>query len=250
MVVTAAAPSIALRALFAVPLIGAAVGLFTMLAVGPAIGGAFLAGLGTALWRGAVLRYVALLVALVVWVNSAAWVCYAFGFANAGLFAEVFLVLFVVFIVSCAVRLGGHWGRERYDRLRAVGRGIQEWQWVYVGPEVARGLMPYARPGWPIHLTSGLILAQCVSAISSVVLLGGPVWFNALLLGGAGFGFLTVWALWCRSPAAYPMVMAALVFALPFSIPLIVYWAEGRRPNLIYRHRFERLVPEGGGAHV
>lgn len=250
MVVRLAGPSALLRMLFVVPLLGAAALAFAMLAVGPAIAGVIFFGLGVLLWRGVVLRYVALLAALVVWVSLAALLCYAAGLAGAGLLAHVPFVLFVVFIVSCAMRLGSYWGHARYDTLRAAGRGIREWQWVYVGPEVAQGLMPYARPNWPIHLTSGLIMAQVVSAVASVVLLDASVWVTAALLCGAAFGLLTVWALWSRSPAAYPMVMVALVFALPVSIPLVWYWADGRRPNLIYRHRFERLVPEGGAAHV
>ena len=47
-----------------------------------------------------------------------------------------------------------------------------------------------------------------------------------------------------RHPLASRCVWICLLVTFPISIPLRVYWAEGVRPNLIYRHRFGRLVRE------
>lgn len=236
-------PSGLLRCVFVLPLAVAAAALLAKASALGFSGAVLLAWLSAALWFGAVLRYVALMVALGLWVAAFCVLCYAAGVAGAGLLAQVLLVVACVAAAGLAVRLGGYWGRARYASLAARGRGIREWEWVYVGRHAARSLLPHATPNWPIHLTGGLVLAQTVVAGFVAAVLPDLGWARLGFIFGAGFGALTCLALWRRAPVAYPMVLAMLCGALPLSVPLLWFWADGVRPNLIYRHRFERLVP-------
>ncbi|WBU53825.1 hypothetical protein [Paracoccus sp. SCSIO 75233] len=69
--------------------------------------------------------------------------------------------------------------------------------------------------------------------LSGFILLAVLLFLNDLL------GIL---ALIGRHPIARGCVWLNLVTTLPFSLPLILYWADGVKPNLIYAHRFEKYV--------
>ncbi|SFJ29319.1 hypothetical protein [Jannaschia pohangensis] len=128
--------------------------------------------------------------------------------------------------------LGRDMGQARAARLAARGRGIREWQWVYVGRDAARAHPAFALSIGPVLTCAALL------AIIAVWTWGGVIFWPLV-----AFEALTVLAILCKWPVAYPMTFAALVPAFPVTAPLMMYWADGVRPNLIYRHRFERLVP-------
>ena len=151
----------------------------------------------------------------------------------------------IIAVLAVAVSLALPWGEARAERLAERGRAIREWEWVYTGRQFV----------WrhPDHRLSGGVFCIMVAvALTPVgiwwIYLSGPGgWpaFSILYLGW--FYWLTLLALVMRWPFAYPLTFLCLLAGLPFTIPLIVYWADGVRPNFVYRHRFERLVPEGGG---
>jgi len=131
--------------------------------------------------------------------------------------------------------------RRQYYLSRVGGCQTVEWEWVYVGKEAAH-THPLGR------LSFGII---CVA----LFLIFGVVWQFGYYFGRfpipyflAGVAFemllliLTLLLVIFRHPAAYPSVFFLLCLNFPFSIPFLLYWADGVRPNLIYRHRYERLV--------
>ena len=162
----------------------------------------------------------------------------------------VFLILMVV--SYAAARLGCVWGAERAARLRAKGRGIREAEWVFTGSDYVAG-HPLNRLSFGLWATVG-ILGLCALSVVAGVVLQPYVWAQAAL----GLVFvLPIWPILARQPVAYPLVIGTFVAAclsqslalIAILAPVLIYWLDGVRPNLIYRHRFERLVPEGG-AHV
>lgn len=116
-----------------------------------------------------------------------------------------------------------------------------EWEWVHVGRQWALS-HPMAR------LHGGVLV------IVAYVACWGLTWtyIAAMLPAPEAYvmsffcGFALV-ALVRRSPLAWPLVWLNLLATLPVSLPFMMYWADGVRPNLIYRFRFERLVRSSQG---
>lgn len=156
-----------------------------------------------------------------------------------GILPAVFLISLLVVIP--VVRIGQDWGNRRYARMAARGRPMIEWEWVYVGRSFAQG--------HALNRFSPMLMLVAASLVV-VLALSWTVWVQMAVVPRPGlWGALlvlvtvTLIGLWRRWPVAYPLVFLCLAPAFPLSLPLIFYWADGRRPNLIYRHRFERLVP-------
>ena len=93
-------------------------------------------------------------------------------------------------------------------------------------PLVGAFMLPWDRLT-PVSVTDYLTLG-------AMLLLGLLLFLNNLL------GIL---ALIGRHPIARWCVWLNLIVTFPLSIPLMFYWADGVKPNLIYAHRFETLVP-------
>lgn len=165
------------------------------------------------------------------------------------------LVATIIVGGALAVRIAAPWGAERHARL-----GVREWEWVYTGPEFASNHRLFRR-GLGIWFSVLVLLL----AGSALLLVPKPSWYDYLL---HGFFLFVVIPLVRLHPSAYPLMLIAigLMLLAPVSIvvpdalsypvlplglvfqlmlvPLAFYWADGVRPNLIYRHRFERLVPQ------
>ena len=146
---------------------------------------------------------------------------------------------------------------------------IIESQWVYVDPTFALthpstqslGAIWFVI-GWiALHLTLALwflveIAALWLGVMDRGFLLAGPVdgglWllvFVTLMAAFAVVDILALIGLLGRHPLARIPVWITLVLTFPLSLPLVVYWADGVKPNLLYAHRFERMVdPEKGVA--
>lgn len=126
--------------------------------------------------------------------------------------------------------------------------GIIETEWVPTGAGFALG-HPLAQHLGAIWLVVAWLTLQTVAAVlwlADIVLNGRStvlimVWvlFLILLILNNGFAALTVIG---RHPLAWHPVWISLILGVPLTLPLVMYWADGLRPNLIYRHRFGRLV--------
>ncbi|PIE18368.1 MAG: hypothetical protein CSA65_05535 [Proteobacteria bacterium] len=131
----------------------------------------------------------------------------------------------------------------RNQALRPRRRQIIDWEWVYTGAEFARRHAPQRLPVG-VWLTLVCLFAAALLMALSGRPLGLRIVTCAVLLA-------PVLPMLKRHPAAYPLMLLALgtalflgpVLVLPMLVPLAFYWADGVWPNLIYRHRFERLVP-------
>ena len=139
----------------------------------------------------------------------------------------------VVFLAICTAR---PWVGARMARLSARGRATREWVFVYTGRAFARQHAKFA-------LSRGIWLTTLVVALIPFA------WWHVAgdrpvshLVWGGWFYWLMILALLMRWPFAYPLRFMCLATGLPFTAPLMVYWADGERPNLIYRHRYERLI--------
>jgi hypothetical protein len=143
-------------------------------------------------------------------------------------------------VSAAAVHVGKEWGLARLKRLADAGRPIREWEWVYTGRQFI-----WQHPGY--RISGGIALTGLVLILSVAVW-----WFIALQTGHpsswpwalTALNAFTLLAMVMRWPFAYPLVFICLLPLFPLSAPIMVYWADGTRPNLIYRHRFERLRPE------
>ncbi|MEX3016293.1 hypothetical protein [Gymnodinialimonas hymeniacidonis] len=158
-------------------------------------------------------------------------------------------VLAVWLASFAAVRMGGNWGHARYRRLAAAGRGIRECEWVFTGAD-------YVTEHPLNRLSLGLWLSVVAFVVAAALVLfdlamGLAAWWEwALVL----VFVLPIWPILARQPVAYPMVIGAFIAAvltlspvlMALMAPVLVYWVDGVRPNLIYRHRFERMLPPGG----
>lgn len=125
-------------------------------------------------------------------------------------------------------------------------RQTVESEWVDTGAEFALR-HPLSQRLSAIWLIVGWVSTHALLA----------VWVIADLLSYGGYGLalalflillvlndiVAILTLIGRDPRASRSVWICLIVTFPLSIPLVVYWADGPRPNLIYRHRFERLVP-------
>ncbi len=147
-----------------------------------------------------------------------------------------------------AIGLGQQWGEERAARLEARGRGIREWEWVFTGPDYVKD-HPLNRLSFGLW-TSATALGLASALVLYDVAMGFGHWWDlplALILAAP------IWPILARRVEAFPMVfgagLAAIVsmYAVLIAIvlPVCVYWVGGLRPNLIYRYRFERMLPKG-----
>jgi len=140
------------------------------------------------------------------------------------------------------------WLRHRHMGIRGMEPQTIEWQWVYTGFRFVAQHPLYARLGgiWVVVFwvsAQGLLTAFSVTEAALQVTPPWYLWPIPLLLALIYISALLT--LLARAPAAYPLTWVVLILSFPLSLPLVVYWADGTRPNLIYRHRFERLVPSG-----
>ena len=119
---------------------------------------------------------------------------------------------------------------------------IIESEWVYTGAGFALShpVAQHLGAVWLVVLWVALHAGLCVLGLLSADLLGGlQLSLLVFLLLSDIFAILTLIG---RHPLARYPVWICLIFSFPFSLPLVMYWADGLRPNLIYRHRFSRLV--------
>ncbi|MFK7938940.1 MAG: hypothetical protein AB8B82_06145 [Roseovarius sp.] len=182
-------------------------------------------------------KYPSLLLAAALWLFGAALL--GAVLPSWGVCAVVFVAALIV--LAPVVRVGQDWGERRCARMARAGRPMLDWEWVYVGRSFAQG-----------HALNRITPALILVGVA-VVAVSGLFWWRlidtavpphpSLWVGVAALYLLTLLALLRRWPVAYPLVHLTLVPGLPLTLPVIVYWADGIRPNLIYRHRFERLVP-------
>ena len=185
---------------------------------------------------------------LVLAVTYAGWLgfCIALGNLLIAATGEILVAFATVIIIwwatFCAVRIGCVWGNDRLRRMQVRGRPMREWEWVYTGRDFAM-----SHP-----LSDRLGAVWCVVAfvvvhwlLQTLLLWTFTVSFFSVLLWliSTALAATTVCCLRLRHPAAWVLVWWPLVTGFPLSLPLLFYWVEGVRPNLIYRHRFERLVP-------
>lgn len=128
--------------------------------------------------------------------------------------------------------------------------GIIESEWVYTGPAFARS-HPIAQ-----HLGAVWLVVAWV-ALQFVIVVAGAVEALSHLSAGHGLAFgllalllfvlalnnlLALFGLVTRNTVAWYPVWLSLICGVLLTIPLMFYWGGGLRPNLIYRHRFGRLV--------
>lgn len=154
------------------------------------------------------------------------------------------------------VRIGASWGWQRYRAMADRGRPMSEWEWVNTGANFAQNHPLYDRfgavslviafvlifGGWQIWNVAAIWFVSAsvwTSGLFGVILM---VLFTVLIIALAVCWVLVLLLLIARHPLAWHLTWIPLVLGLPWSLPLIWYWADGVRPNLIYRHRFERLV--------
>lgn len=76
-------------------------------------------------------------------------------------------------------------------------------------------------------------------SLTDYLMFGAMLLLAALLFLNDLFGILTLIG---RHPFARWSVWLNLIVTFPLSIPLMFYWADGVKPNLIYAHRFEKMV--------
>ncbi len=197
------------------------------------------------LWFGMPGKVPALVLVLMVWLLGAVQLgrlLAVAGWPVAGLLVQ-FAIAFSAIVMMA--RIAFPWGHARAARLSRSGRGIREWEWVYTGERFAMAHPLAARLGW-VWAVLAFVLIYGSGPLVAVVLLMDQVsvWQWLIVLVCFAFGVVTAVLLYRRHPAAWVLVWVMLIPTLPFSAPLMVYWADGVRPNLLYRHRFERLVPE------
>ncbi|MBK4215834.1 hypothetical protein JJJ17_07850 [Paracoccus caeni] len=133
------------------------------------------------------------------------------------------------------------------DQPQRRGDDIVGWEWVRTGPNFALG-HPRSRSFGAIWFIIGFVALQGLVAIIGLVALFSAVPDIWVLLRMVLFVLLLVnniiglVALIGRHPLAWTTVWISLAMGFPLTLPLVMYWADGTRPNLIYRHRFERLI--------
>lgn len=128
-------------------------------------------------------------------------------------------------------------------------------KWVYTGAAFALNHPLSQRLGAVWFVVAWLAMLAVVW-VTAVFMLPwdrlNPVTFTDYFMLSAGLlmGFLLflndllgILALIGRHPIARWCVWLSLITSFPLSIPLMFYWADGVKPNLIYAHRFEKLVP-------
>lgn len=169
-----------------------------------------------------------------------AWVCVAFLFVWAiGILlplwaAGLLLTGLTATVYALALRL--------HQRIRSnlpSRRTIVEWEWVFTGQTFATN-HPLSKDLGGIWWVLGFLVFIAGVTIWSLWI--GVPGLRVLQYFALAVVFLAIPTLLFRHPSAYPLTWVLLILTFPISLPFIVYWADGVRPNLIYRYRFERLV--------
>ena len=119
-----------------------------------------------------------------------------------------------------------------------------EWEWVHTGRDFALA-HPLARIQGGVLVTYLFKSLQAMGSFLYFVPFGATISIEASVSFGllGILNILNIILLLRKHPAAWPFTWVSLTTSFPISLPLIVYWVDGVRPNLIYRHRFERLRP-------
>lgn len=173
-----------------------------------------------------------------LWVAGASVLAAGLSVRLPGWLAGLALLAAVIALFRWAVLLRLKWA----DRSDKAPRMI-EWHWVYTGWAFAAQHRLYERLG-AVWLVAGYVVLQfCLKAAAIWWMAPGvsPFWAFLVLVVLCGLYVLAFLTLIARMPAAYPLTWCVILMGLPLSVPVAVYWADGVRPNLIYRHRFERL---------
>lgn len=185
------------------------------------------------LWQGMVGKYFVLTLALLGWVMGLGYVLIALGgwvgFAIAAGAALGFTVL--------AFHAAVPWAADRSRILLARGRGTIEAEWISVPRDFVQ-THPGYRLSFGIYFTALAVIAGAVFPVW-LVPLGNVVFWPAVIYVAVTLVFMAL-----KGAVASPLVYIGLLPGLPFTLPFMFYWADGVRPNLIYRHRFGRLCTE------
>lgn len=135
---------------------------------------------------------------------------------------------------------------------REVRGGIIESEWVYTGAAFALNhpISQHLGAVWLVVIWVALHAGLGVLGVINLTMAGlGPftMLFALLLVLLVLNDLFAILTLIGRHPLAWYPVWLCLICTFPLSLPLIMYWSDGARPNLIYRHRFGRLVfPDAG----
>lgn len=181
------------------------------------------------------------------------WLAWIFGAVGVVATIPTWPVLIGAALALCvasfaALRIGSAWGHARAARLTATGRGIREAEWVFTGAPYVRG-HPLNRLSFGLW-ASVVVLALCFALSVTGIVLAPVIGAQAVL---AVAFLLPIWPIIARKPVAYPLVIGAFITSviatnpvlMALMLPVLMYWVDGVRPNLIYRYRFERLSPQG-----
>ncbi|MEL7258094.1 MAG: hypothetical protein AAFN80_09665 [Pseudomonadota bacterium] len=240
--------SVLLRAIFVSPCVfWGVLGAFAMTAKS-LLAAAICLALGWLIWAAWPGKYPSLFIALMMWLAFIVFVADLLAAWTAMWVGGLVAVILAFAVVAMAMRIGAPWGYDRAARLAAKGTPIREWEWVQIGAEFAVN-HPLAQLRGGLLVIIGYVVAQWAFVLVNAILSDG-YWLTWTIF--AVFSVLsatTIYALGAFRPGARQLVWLHLVLWFPISLPLIVYWADGVRPNLIYARRFERLVPlENSGA--
>ena len=124
---------------------------------------------------------------------------------------------------------------------------IIESEWVYTGAGFALSHPVAQHLGaiWFIVVWSALQMGAALLVAYEVFAFGSGFFSflgGVLLMGLAISNVLAILTLIGHHPWADIPVWISLILGFPLTLPLVMYWADGARPNLIYRHRFGRLA--------
>lgn len=196
-------------------------------------------------------RYLSLCTSLLVWFLFFALIAIAIS-SIAPIFVWLPMGICCFLMTFWAGRVGVFWGRCRYNMLAAKGKPIREWEWVYTGAEYTRRNQ-FGTPGRmvPLQLFFSFYcvfhLLSFVAIVTALVSVSFPSYPSITYLSlSAGVIFIDVIilvGLWRRWPATYLLMFILFLSSVPISIPFLFIWVESRRVNLVYQHRFERLIP-------
>lgn len=234
-----------LRVVFLLPCAGVGAGLVTQGEGMSVLWAGVVAALAGLVWGARVGKYPALMLVFAGWLVVITMLAMVVSYLVPEWLAVLGFGIAVFWVVYAVVRIATPWGYDRAARLAAAGRPVREWEWVQTGPEFARS-HKMGQFGGALYLVAGFVVFQWAVWVWQVTRHADlwQVWlgFAALTL----LSVLTLYALVARRRGARGLVWVHLALGFPLSLPLVVYWADGVRPNLAYAHRFERLVPDGG----
>ncbi len=230
------------RALFVAPcMLGCILGVMALTPKSLATAAIF-AALGWLIWAGWPGKYPSLFIVLMMWLAIVVAVADILASGFAMWLGGVVAVFLAFGVVAMAMRIGAPWGYDRAARLAAKGTPIRDWEWVQTGAEFALN-PPLATLRGGLLLIIGYVVAQWVFVLVNAILSEGYWLTWTIFVVFSVLSVTTIYALGAFRPGARQLVWLHLVLWFPISLPLIVYWADGVRPNLIYARRFERLVP-------